>query len=259
MKKPVKILVWSLAGLAALAVVSIFVVLLFIDKIVKTAVEAGGSAAAGVAVTLSAADVSLGSSRLELEGFAIQNPPKFRIEPFVRFGHASAAWDQNSIFSDVIVIDELTIDDVVINLEHSDGKTNFGSILDHMGARKTHETPAPADPNAKKRTLLVKHILVTNVKAAVHVPGLAENSAGVTVAKIELKDFKSDGSTTEIVAALTGTLVDALMTATLDAGSANLPKEISAGLERQVDALKSQAQGVLEQVKGMQDIFKKLK
>jgi hypothetical protein len=177
----------------------------------------------------------------------------------VRLGRASAAWDQDSIFSDRIVLDELKIEDVTINLEHSDGKTNFGAILDHLGARSPDKKPAPADPNAKQRSLLVKHILISNVKASVHMPGLAESSAGVTVPRIELRDFKSDGSTTEIVAALTSTLVDALLTSTLEAGSGNLPKEISASLERQVDALKSQGKGVLEQVKGLQDIFKKPK
>jgi hypothetical protein len=259
MKKPVRILLWSIAGLAALVVVALFLVLFFIDGIIKTAVEKGGTAAAGVPVTLDKADLQLGASRLELGGFAIANPPNFRPEPFVSLGRASTAWEQNSIFEDLMVIDELKIEDVAINLEHKDGKTNFGAILDHMGAGDSPSKPAPEDPNAKKRSLHVKHILISNVKAAVHVPGLADSSAGVTVPRIELKDFRTDGSTTEIVAALTGTIVDALLTSTLDAGSANLPKEISASLERKVDALKSEAKGVVDQVKGLQDLFKKPK
>lgn len=256
MNKPVKVLVRVVIGVVALVVIVLLAALFFIDSLVKTAVEKGGTAAAGVPVTLSSADVKLGSSGLDLSGFAIQNPPRFRKEPFLGFGKAHAALDESSIFSDAMVIDELTIEDVTINLEHTDGKTNFGSILDHLGARGGEK---PKEPNAKPRTLIVKRILVTNVKAFVHMPGLAESSAGVTVPRIELKDFRSDGSTTEIVAALTGTLVDALLTSTLDAGAKNFPKEIAANLERQVDGLKSQAESVLKEVKGVKDIFEKLK
>lgn len=259
MKKPVKILVRSVVILLAVLAIAFVVTLFFIDSLVKKAVEAGGSAAAGVPVTLSSADVRLGSSKLGLEGFAIANPPTFRAEPFLSLGRASASWRQSSIFSDEMVIEELTIEDVTINLEHRDGRTNFGSILDHMGARAGESKPAPADPNERKRTLVVKHILVRNVNAAVHVPGLAESSAGVKLERLELKDFRSDGSTTEIVAALTGTLVDALLSRTLEAGAGNLPKEIAGNLERQVDALKSKAKGVLDEVKGVGGLFKKLK
>ncbi len=259
MRKPVKILLRVLIGVVALLAVAFGLALYFIDVLVKGAVEKGGTAAAGVPVHLESASVELGSSKLDLTGFAIDNPPQFRAEPFVRFGRTHAAWNQSSIFSDAMVIDQIAIDDVTINLEHKDGQTNFGSILDHISARGGSEKKAPSDPNEKKRSLLVKHIVVRTVKAAVHVPGLSESSAGVTVPLIELRDFRSDGSTTELVSALTGTLVDALLTSTLNEGSSKLPKEIAQNLERQVDALKSKAKDVIDEVKGVGDLLKKLK
>ena len=47
---------------------------LFLDSIVRSAIEKGGTTAAGVPTTLDKADASIFSGQFGLEGFAIANP-----------------------------------------------------------------------------------------------------------------------------------------------------------------------------------------
>ncbi|MBL8859952.1 MAG: hypothetical protein JNL28_15700 [Planctomycetes bacterium] len=252
-----KILVRIALALVLLVGIGLLVAVLMIDKLVKAAIETGGSRAAGVSVTLSSADVSLGAGGLGLSGFAIHNPKGFKDEPFVSIGSAQAKWQNSSLLSREMVVEEFELSGVQILLEHRDGGTNFGPILDALaGGGKA--APGP-EAEASSRTLIVKRIVVRDVKASVFIAGLTQDSAGVVIPKIELNDFRSDGSTTEIVGALTRTIVDALLSSTLDAGGKNLPKEILSGLERKVDALKSEAKGVLDRAKDLKDAFKKLK
>lgn len=242
--------------LVGLALVGLLAAVVWIDRLVKLAVEEGGSAATGVAVTLASASARLSAAELSLLGFAIHNPAGFRPEPFVSVGRVQARCEGRSLFADAIVIEELVIEDVRIHLEHANGRTNFGSILDRLKSDPAQDVRTTS-PAGKARSLVVRHVLVTGVNASVHVPGLSESSAGVTIPRLELRDFRTDGGTREIVGALTGTIVDALLTATLDQGAASLPREIARDLERQVDALKSKAEGVLDAARGIKDLFRK--
>lgn len=260
MRSPLKLALWIGLGLLGLALVALLVAILMIDRIVKTVVEEGGSSALGTAVTLSSADVKPMAGRLELDEFAISNPPRFRAEPFLRLGRVEARWNQGSLFSDRIEIDEIAIDGVTVNLEYSDGRTNFGTILDHVTEPGSSQ---PSSSGGKSRSLLVRHVIVRGISASVHAPGLAESSAGVQVKDIELHDFRTDGSSSEVVGALTRTLVDAVLSSTLEAGSASFPAEILGNLKAKVESrvqdLKSQAEEVLDSVKSAGDLFKKLK
>lgn len=260
MKKPLKLALSIGLGLLGLALVALLVAVLMIDRIVKTVVEEGGSTALGTQVTLSSASVKPMSGRLELGEFAIANPPRFRDEPFVRLGRVAARWDSGSLFSDTIEIDEIVIDGVTVNLEYADGRTNFGTIQDHV-VKPGSTSPGPS--GGKSRSLLVRHVIVRGISAAVHAPGLAESSAGVRVKDLELRDFKTDGSSSEVVGALTQALVDAVLSSTLESGSASFPKEILGSLKAQVESrvldLKSKAEDVLDSVKSAGDLLKRLK
>lgn len=260
-----KILVRTLIGLVALVLLVGIVAFFMLDSIVRSAVEKGGAYATGTTVKLEKADFALTSGKLDLGGFSIHNPDGFRDEAFVSANTIHAAWENGSIFSDQLVIDEITLDDIAVNLERADGRTNFGKILQHaqsLGGQGGGATPA--EPG-KQRTLVVKHILITNVNASVHLSGvpLASGSASVKVPRVEIDDFKSDGTTQEIIAKLTGAIVHAVLDATVKAGDAVLPKEMLGELKGNLDTLKSQAKDKLEEVEkdlgGAKDLFKKKK
>lgn len=260
-----KILVRILIGLVALVLVLGLAAFFFLDSIVRGAVEKGGAHATGTQVTLDKADFALTSGKLDLGGFAIMNPEGFKDEPCFSARTIHAAWQNGTIFSDELVIDEIALDGLAVNLERAGGRTNFGKILQHIQelGGKGGEEKKPEPDGEKKRTLVVKHIKITNIDATVHLDGvpLASGSAAVKVPLVELSDFRSDGTTQEIVAKLTGAVVDAVLGATLDAGNAVLPKEILGDLKGNLDDLKKQAKDKLKEVEkdlgGVKDLFKK--
>jgi hypothetical protein len=250
-------------GLFALLVLLALAVFFFLDSLVRSAVEKGGTHATGTPVDLATADLALFGGKLDLEGFTVANPPGFRDEPFVRMGTMHADWQSGTLFSDELVIDELAIDGIAINLERASGATNFGKILDHVKSRGGKPDPdAPPDAGPKK-TLIVKRIVITDIGATVHLDGvpLLGGSFAVKVPRIEIADFKSDGSTKEIIAKLSGAVIDAVLAATVDAGDAVLPKELVADLKRDLADVKKQAKDALEEAKkdleDVKDIFKK--
>jgi hypothetical protein len=257
-----KLLVRILAGLFVLLLIGALVAFLMLDSIVRSAVEKGGAHATGTQVKLAGADLSLRGGKLDLSHLSIHNPDGFRDEPFVSASAIHAAWENGTIFSDELVIDEIALDGIQVNLERTNGRTNFGKILQHiesLGGKK-----GPAEPSeGAQRTLVVKRILVTNVKAAVHLEGipLSGGTAEVIVPRVEIDDFRTDGTTKEIVAKLTGAVVQAVLSSTLEKGDAILPKEILHDLKGNLDSLKSQANDALKDVrKGLddvKDIFKK--
>jgi uncharacterized protein involved in outer membrane biogenesis len=98
---------------------------LFLDTIVRKAVETGGSAAAGVPVTLAKADASFFSGAFGLTDFTLANPPGFRSEPFLALKGARARWQNGTILSQHLVIDEFTLDGLELNLEQSAAGGNW--------------------------------------------------------------------------------------------------------------------------------------
>jgi hypothetical protein len=260
-----KILVRILIGLVALLLVLGLAAFFFLDSIVRGAVEKGGAHATGTQVTLDKADFALTSGKLDLGGLAIQNPEGFKQEPCFSAKTIHAAWQNGTIFSDELVIDEIALDGLTVNLERAGGRTNFGKILQHIQeiSGKGGDEKKPAPDTGAKRTLVVKHVKITNIGTTVHLEGvpLASGSASVNVPLVELHDFRSDGTTQQIIAKLTGAVVSAVIDATVDAGNATLPKEILGDLKGNLDTLKSQAKDKLKEVEkdlgGVKDIFKK--
>lgn len=258
-----KILMRVLIGIAALVLVVLVAGFFLLDSIVRGAVEKGGAHATGTQVTLDKADFALTSGKLDLAGLSIHNPEGFQDEPFVSASTIHAAWQNGTIFSDELVIDEIGLDGIAVNLERADGRTNFGKILEHLKSLGGKDGKSEPDEGGSKHSLVVKHVLITNVKATVHLSGipLAAGSAAVTVPKVELHDFHSDGTTKENIAKLTGAVVNAVLDATLDAGNATLPKEILGDLKGNLDSLKAQAKDQWKETKkdidSVKDLFKK--
>lgn len=267
-----KILIRIVIGLVVLALLAVGCLFIFIDPLVKSAIANGTSYATGVETKIDSVDAGFTSGKLSFAGLAIMNPPGFRPEPFFKIGTARTSWQNSSLFSDPIVIEELALDGLDVNLERADGHTNFGQILDNLGKLSPKDgKPAESKPSeGKAHTLIVKHILLTNVKCAVRWTGspLPTESMSVTVPKIELADFKSDGSMTEIIGKLSSTIVDAVLASSLDKGQGVWPKDLTKDLGANLDTIKAQAKELLKgagdslkdagkALDGVKDIFKK--
>jgi hypothetical protein len=253
-----------------LVVVLVAAVWLFFSPIVSSAIEKGTTYATGVDTKVKSVSASPTAGKFSLEGLRMANPPGFRDEPFVQLGNVRAAWQNGTLLSDTIGMDEFVVENVEVNLERAGSGTNYGWILDHLSkisGEKPPEKEKEPEPAKGKKTLRIKRIEIRNVHAGLHLSGipLASGSTSVTVPSIVIDDFRSDGSTTEIVGKLTGQVIHSILDSVLKAGKdvfpADVVKDLGGSLKKVGDAIgaesKGSVQGIQDALKGAGDLFKK--
>lgn len=249
-----KRLVRILAGLVGLLVVLALGALLFLDPLVAAAIEKGATFATGVETDVGSVDASPFAGTFEMQELSLANPPGFRAEPFLRVASARAAWQNGTILSDTIEMDELVLEGVQVSLEKGGSGTNWGAILDHLEGLSPKDTPAGSTP-AKK--LAIKKIEILNVTAGLHLSGvpLLAGSTEVKVPRIVIEDFRSDGSTTETLAKLTRAVLQAILENVLSVGKdifpADVVKDLGQGLSGLKDVLGSGAESLIKGVGGV--------
>ncbi len=220
---------------------------LFLDSIVRSAIEKGGSSATGVATTLQQADASFFSGAFGLDGFAIANPPGFRNEPFLALKGARARWQNGSILSDPLLIDEFTLDGLELNLERSSAGNNWGTILAHLKSFSGPAHPAEPEASGSGRNVTIRQITIQNTRCALHVAGLPALNGDwkVEVPAIHIESLRSNGSTAEIAGKLTKAVVEAVVKAAASSGKGVFPAESLDDLE---SGLKEVGQAALDDV-----------
>jgi len=232
---------------------------LFLDSIVATGIEKGATFATGVETKVDSVDASPFAGHFGIEGLSLANPPGFRPDPFFRMHSARATWQSGTVLSDRIVMDELVLDGVDVSLERTDDGTNYGKILAHLeklsSGGKKEEEKAPAEGG---KQLTIQKIEIKNVHVGLHLSDvpLASGSMAMTIPSIVIQDFRSDGSTTEIVAQLTRELLKAILEQVVALGvdlPADLLKDLGQGLKGLGEAVGTGAEGAL---KGIQDALK---
>lgn len=241
----------------------------FIDSIVRGAVEKGATYATGVETKLASADVGLLSGRLELEGLDIANPPSFRAEPFLHLDSARASWDGSTVLSQKIEMDEFALEGVTLNIERTSKQSNYGVILDNLKKLSSGAEKPPADDaGGEKRHLRIRRIVIRRVEVGLHLSGVVglSGSQQISVPEIVIADFDTSGTTVEIVSKLTQAIVLAVIEASAAAGKDLIPadilKDLGQGLEGALDSvskdtLKGLDSALKDVGKGVEDLFKK--
>lgn len=273
MKKLLLRLVLIAVLLLLLAVGAAFV---FLDPIVRTAIAKGTAYATGVPVMLDDADVRPTGGALEFGRLHVANPEGFTTPHFLVLGRAYAKWDNGTVFSDRLQMKELTVDGIDVNLEKGANGSNWKKILDHLeqlsGGKAPGETP-PADASSK-RSLHIDRIEVRNVKITLTLRDVPVVSGAKTLElpPIVIENYQSDGSTMDLVAKLTRTVITAVLTQATKSGADWLPKDVLGDLRGGLDGLKQKLEqegGKLlenldlkdldKSLEGVKDIFKKKK
>ncbi len=265
----VKFLLRCVLILVALFVVLSAGVFLFFDRLVAASIEKGATHATGVETKVGGIEASPFAGSFSIEDLSIANPPGFRDEPFVSLASTRASWENGTLLSDSIHVREFALDGVVVNLERTGGKTNYGTILDHVEKLSPSSADAPAESaesSGSSRELKIDRLVIRDVRTSLHLSGIAgaAGSFQVEVPEVVLKDFNSRGSTGEIVAKLTRAVIEALLSSSLKAGRNVFPDDLLKDLGGQLAGLEKvlgdQAEGTLKDLGiGLDDAKKALK
>jgi len=258
-----RILPRILIGLLVLVVAAVGLLWIFQGRVVKAAIQSGGTWATGVPTKVDDVSAGLLGGKLELTGLTVANPEGFAPQPFVSLGTARADWETRSLFSDEVHVKELALDGVALHIERNASGTNYKKILEHARSRGKGEKKP--EEQGSKRVLVVDRIVLTNVTAELVLADLpvATGPLRVTVPRIELNAFRSDGSTSEVVGQLLTVVVDAAMSAALEAGQGIFPQDLVKDLQNQLESSTQELKDVLEGspkeagkgLEGLKDVF----
>lgn len=225
-----------LLGIAALVAGA---AVLLIDKIAASAVESGGTYALGVPTKLDSADIGVVSGRVELDQLAVANPPGFHTPRFFGLAHAAFQLPPKQLLEDEVVIDEITLEGIDIALERADGKTNYGTLLDHLKHVSPEAKEAKGEQEKAGKTFVIKKLVLRDIRATIDlVPPLPSQS--VTLSGIELHDVGTGGDGLEMAELFARVITEVLSQVVASAGNL-IPADLKGQLQKSLDAFSDDA------------------
>lgn len=163
-----KILLSLVIGLFVLLLVVYVAGQFFLGSIVKTGVNNVGPRVTQTKVELGSATVSPFTGSGSLTGLAVGNPKGWSDANAFYLGHVTFDVQPSSLMSDTIVINELIIEQPEFTYETRVVSSNINDLLKNIEAA-VGRNDTPADPNAKPKKFIVKHLSMQNGKVTVGV------------------------------------------------------------------------------------------
>lgn len=246
MKKLQKRLLIGAGVVVGLIVVTLVIVFLSLNRIVRSAVESGATRSLKVKTTLDSASVSPFGGSAALSDLKIGSPEGFSSPHMFTLGEVSVASSLGYLFGDPVHVVTIKIVKPHLVLEQANGKFNFMVLKDNLSSGKPAPTE-PADPNAKPFKLVIESLDVTGAQISLRpgIPGVKEQY-DITVPAIRLKNIgNADGTQTgEEIGRVVTDLVGAL--AAKAAESEQVPPEVRQLLKLNVDQVISDVKAQIQ-------------
>lgn len=186
----------ALAALVILLAAGVIILLFSLNSITEKAVNTQGPKITGTAVHLDKADISLLSGTGTFSGFSVGNPAGFSGPDAATVGSVSARIDMGSVFKDVIIVHNVTVDSPHLIYELGKNTSNFDVILKNVesyadkneGASDSMAASSGASDDASKKKVIIDELVIRNAKATLSVPLLKLN-VNVPLPEIRLTDI----------------------------------------------------------------------
>lgn len=187
-----KIFLWFTGSIITLLIL----ILIFINPLVRFAVTTIGSAVTGTEITLDEFDLSLLKGKITLNNFRIANPAGFKQQPMLELGHFHAAWDNSSLLTDNIFVENIKLDKLHITAEvNKNGLLNFLAMLpsaDKVQTPEAEEIPETAD-TAPAKKVWIKQFSITDFRFIWHDDREQNNIHGFAITLQSLTGSMTDG------------------------------------------------------------------
>ncbi len=159
-----KLLLIIVLIIAALIIAAYFTM----DILIKEAVQKYVPPITKTNIQVSSVHTSVFDGEFKVKGLAVGNPSGFSTPNAFTLGEIEVSVSMKSLFSDVIMIKEITIDKAVATIEISKSGTNLGTINkninDYMKNHQSADKPAQAsDTDSKKaKKVVIKELTIKN-------------------------------------------------------------------------------------------------
>lgn len=183
-----KLLVRISIAVVVLAIAGLVCVGLFMDGLIKRAVETVGPMVTKVEVKLDSASLSLLSGSGKLKGLLIGNPSGYKSPSAIQVGNASLAIQPGSVFSSKVIIRSINVQAPEITFETDLKGNNLSKILANSqaaGGEGGSNSTAKQDSKASRK-LQVDDFLISGGKIHVFMTAFGGKSATVPLPEIHL-------------------------------------------------------------------------
>lgn len=228
-------------------IVLLLVASLWVDSAASTAVQGAVTGALGVETTLESMDLSIFAGQCAIEGLEIQNPEGFSSPHFLKLGAGEVEANLMSVLGDVVEIPRIALSGIEVSLEHAGGKSNFGTILDHVkkGQKSKDDTGG--------KGYRIEEIVLEDIKVStsVSLAGASPVGATLNVPEIRLKNVCHDSDKGALLRDVAGQVVQAVLSGVFECGGAMLPAAIKSGLQgglAGLDAVPSELVGKISKI-----------
>jgi hypothetical protein len=253
-----KLIIRIAIGVAVLLVVSIVVIFISLNSIVKKAVETVGPRLTKVEVRLGGVSVSPLSGNGRLTGLFLGNPEGYKTASAITVGDIKVGLQPSSVLSDTLVLEDVNIQAPEITLEGNLNGNNLSKILSNLedagGADNSHKSDPPASTAKKsEKKFFVKDLLIKG--GQIHVSfttPLGGESATLPLPELHLENIGSreNGVT---AAELSRQIMKPLLASISKAVAEKLPN-LTKGVQGMGKNAAGQAGKAVEELKGL---FKK--
>ena len=146
-----KVLKYSLLGLLLLILIAVGVVLFYLEPLVKTTVNTVGTKIVGTQVNLDGFRFSPFAGEAEVKGLSVANPEGYKTQNLINLGRVFVKVNVPSLFSDTIVVDEVSVNGIALSYEMPDLSTSNVMQIQQNIAKNTssRETPVAEEENTK--------------------------------------------------------------------------------------------------------------
>lgn len=219
MSSPVKILLSVVGAVLAIMVVAVVVIGMNLNEGVKRAIERYGPEVIGTGVHVDDVSLSLFDGEGELFGLRIDNPPGFTKPHALVVDRLKVAVDLGSTSTDILVLNELTIDSPVVYAEQIGGRNNLAVLSDNLEQAAGTKSSAQTEPSASELEVVVRHFAMRNPRAVLSTRLVGELT--VELADVELENVGEGGglSLPEFLQQVLGPITAGVAKATSKAGA----------------------------------------
>ncbi len=185
---------------AVLAVIILAVggAVLFLDEIVKTAVNNVAPKVTKTQVSVDSVSLGLFSGDFTISGVDVANPKGFSDASVFVLSKVAVDVQMSTLMKDVVVINKIEVDGAEFFYELKSGKSNVSVLMDNINSflgesKKKSGKAAKADDEDASMKVFVKEFTFTNGKVAVGA-GLTKQGADITldIPALTLKNIGSE-------------------------------------------------------------------
>lgn len=224
-------------------------VIVFINPIVKNAVNVGGPLMLGVPVKVESVSISPLRGVLDLKSFYVGNPENYSTnKALFAVDSIHVSLDMKSLFGEVISIHKIQIDKPEINYEVKDGKSNFDVLIANLGESEKKKKDKKEKDKAEKK-VVIDEFQLNGASVSYAAPVTFGKTITLPIPSVTLRDIGKDKGGVSFAEA-TMLFLNELGNVIINAGKA-IGKAVVDGVEAIGDGAKEAAKAVGDGAKAL--------